>query len=124
MGVRAKDPGESERRSLIERMGFRSDPIFFGPKGANFRLVSLCKRTCGTTVRESRQMAVMKMTGATSDGEVDWHSVNWAVAHQTVRRLQMRIAKATREKRWGKVKTAMAFDPLVLRKSYRRETCY
>src|ERR1700684_616588 len=50
-------------------------------------------------------MAVMQMTGATSDGEVDWHSVNWAVAHQTVRRLQMRIAKATREKRWGKVKT-------------------
>jgi RNA-directed DNA polymerase len=50
-------------------------------------------------------MAVMKMTGATSDGEVDWHSINWAVAHQTVRRLQMRIAKATREKRWGKVKT-------------------
>jgi RNA-directed DNA polymerase len=47
----------------------------------------------------------MKMTGATSDGEADWHSVNWAMAHQTVRRLQVRIAKATREKRWGKVKT-------------------
>jgi RNA-directed DNA polymerase len=49
-------------------------------------------------------MTVMKMTGAASGGEVDWHSINWAQAHQTVRRLQMRIAKAVKERRWGKVK--------------------
>jgi RNA-directed DNA polymerase len=44
------------------------------------------------------------MTGAASGGEVDWHGVDWAKAHNTARRLQMRIAKATRERRWGKVK--------------------
>lgn len=49
-------------------------------------------------------MTVMTMTGAASDGEIDWHSIDWAQAHRTVRRLQRRIAKATREGRWGKVK--------------------
>lgn len=42
--------------------------------------------------------------GAASGCEVDWHGIDWARSHQTVRRLQMRIAKAVREGRWGKVK--------------------
>ena len=49
-------------------------------------------------------MTVMTMTGAASDGKVDWHNIDWPQVHRTVRRLQMRIAKATREGRWGKVK--------------------
>jgi len=48
-------------------------------------------------------MAVMKMTGAASDHVIAWRSIDWADAHQTVRRLQMRIAKAVREGRWGRV---------------------
>ena len=51
-------------------------------------------------------MTVMSMTGAASGGEIDWHSIDWAQAHRTVRRLQRRIAKATREGRWGKVKAS------------------
>jgi RNA-directed DNA polymerase len=46
----------------------------------------------------------MQMVGAASGREVSWHSIDWAKAHRTVRRLQMRIAKAVREGRWGKVK--------------------
>ena len=34
----------------------------------------------------------------------DWGAINWRAHEQNVRRLQMRIAKATREERWGKVK--------------------
>src|SRR4029077_12425861 len=49
-------------------------------------------------------MTVITMTGAASSREVNWRSIDWAKAHQTVRRLQMRIAKAVRERRWGKVK--------------------
>ena len=48
-------------------------------------------------------MTVMTMTGAASGGEIDWHSIDWVQVHRTVRRLQIRIAKATRERRWGKV---------------------
>lgn len=49
-------------------------------------------------------MAGMTMAGAASDG-VDWHSIDWGQAQQTVRRLQMRIAKAVKAGRWGKVKS-------------------
>lgn len=49
-------------------------------------------------------MIAMQMVGAASGCEVPWHSIDWAKAHQTVRRLQMRMAKAARERRWGKVK--------------------
>jgi RNA-directed DNA polymerase len=50
-------------------------------------------------------MTTMKMVGAASGCAVSWHGIDWAKAHQTVRGLQMRIAKAVGEKRWGKVKT-------------------
>ena len=42
--------------------------------------------------------------GAVSREEVDWDSIDWNAAHQNVCRLQMRIVKATKEKKWGKVK--------------------
>lgn len=35
---------------------------------------------------------------------IHWDTINWQTIEQQVLRLQMRIAKATREKRWGKVK--------------------
>jgi RNA-directed DNA polymerase len=37
----------------------------------------------------------------TWDGK--WHSIDWAKCHLEVRKLQVRIAKATREGRWRKV---------------------
>ncbi|MFA7175431.1 MAG: group II intron reverse transcriptase/maturase, partial [Kiritimatiellia bacterium] len=49
-------------------------------------------------------MTTMQMVGAASCRGVDWHSIDWAKAHQTTKRLQMRIAKAVREGRWGKAK--------------------
>ena len=45
----------------------------------------------------------MNQVGAISRVD-DWHSTNWQMVNQNVRRLQARIVKATREKRWNKVK--------------------
>ncbi|VBI28628.1 group II intron reverse transcriptase/maturase [Burkholderia pseudomallei] len=42
--------------------------------------------------------------GAPSHEAVAWHQIDWAKCHREVRRLQTRIAKATREGRWSKVK--------------------
>lgn len=36
---------------------------------------------------------------------VDWHQTDWAACHASVRRLQARIVKATKEGRWGRVKS-------------------
>lgn len=49
-------------------------------------------------------MTAAAVAGAASDQIVDWHSIDWANAHQMVRRLQIRIAKAVQQGRWGKVK--------------------
>jgi RNA-directed DNA polymerase len=43
-------------------------------------------------------------TGAASRRVEPWDSVDWPAATKTVRRLQARIVKATREGRWNKVK--------------------
>jgi RNA-directed DNA polymerase len=43
-------------------------------------------------------------TGASFHDVTDWHTMNWQKVNHTVRRLQARIVKATKEKRWGKVK--------------------
>ena len=42
--------------------------------------------------------------GATTDLPLDWHQINWRHAERTVRRLQTRIAQATQEGKWNKVK--------------------
>jgi RNA-directed DNA polymerase len=48
-------------------------------------------------------MTAASSAGAASHGGVDWHAIDWPKAHQTVRRLQARIVKATQAGRWGKV---------------------
>ena len=41
--------------------------------------------------------------GASFHGVTDWHDIDWKSVSHNVRRLQARIVKATKEKRWGKV---------------------
>jgi RNA-directed DNA polymerase len=42
---------------------------------------------------------------AVSRSEIDWHAINWQKVYQTVRRLQVRIVKATQEGKWRKVRS-------------------
>lgn len=47
---------------------------------------------------EKQMMVVTQTTGASSNRDVlQWHNIDWARAHKTVRRLQVRIAKAARD---------------------------
>jgi len=43
------------------------------------------------------------LIGASST-DLTWDAIDWQTVEKSVRRLQMRIAKATKERRWGKVK--------------------
>lgn len=43
-------------------------------------------------------------TGAVSHLPADWFALDWHQAHRNVKRLQVRIVKATQQERWGKVK--------------------
>ena len=49
-------------------------------------------------------MTVEQSTGAVSRETESWHAIDWQKANRNVRRLQVRIVKATKESRWGKVK--------------------
>lgn len=50
-------------------------------------------------------MTVAQTTGAVSHNVGGWHAIDWQKAHTHVRRLQVRIVKATQEGRWNKVKS-------------------
>ena len=43
-------------------------------------------------------------SGAFSDADVDWDSIQWDKVYQNVRRLQARMVQALQAQRWGKVK--------------------
>ncbi len=46
-----------------------------------------------------------KKSGAITDANKEWQTINWEAAEKSVQRLQMRIVKAVQNKRWGKVKS-------------------
>ena len=47
----------------------------------------------------------IEATGCALPTGIEWHSINWVKCHETVKRLQARIVKATQEGKWGKVKS-------------------
>ncbi len=49
-------------------------------------------------------MAELEPAGAVSHKPEGWHDIDWRAVQESVRRLQARIVKATKEGRWGKVK--------------------
>ena len=55
-------------------------------------------------IQGEKQMVISKEISASSDGD-QWQSIDWKSVEVHVLKLQMRIAKATREKKYGKVKS-------------------
>jgi len=64
----------------------------------------LIAREFGEPLKMGKRKTVAT-TGAPVDDAGKWHSINWKAAEKHVRRLQMRIAKAVKEKKWGKVRS-------------------
>src|ERR1700730_7388888 len=54
-------------------------------------------------MRQSK-MTTAKTVGAVSSEAAKWYAIDWQVIHRNVRRLQVRIAQATKVGRWGKVR--------------------
>ncbi|MEJ2446059.1 MAG: group II intron reverse transcriptase/maturase [Exilibacterium sp.] len=64
----------------------------------------LVARESGEPLRTGK-LETAYSAGAPVNETEPWHTVDWNAAVKHVKRLQMRIAKAVQEKRWGKVKT-------------------
>ena len=52
-------------------------------------------------------MTAVVTAGATSDGVMSWHAIDWQNAHRTVCRLQARIVKACQDIQVGKLRPVM-----------------
>ena len=48
-------------------------------------------------------MTTAQAVGAASSEAAEWYAIDWQTIHRNVRRLQVRIVKAVKEGRWGKV---------------------
>jgi RNA-directed DNA polymerase len=49
-------------------------------------------------------MTTAQAVGAVSSEAAEWYAIDWQAIHRNVRRLQVRIVKAVKERRWGKVR--------------------
>src|SRR6516162_3615707 len=49
-------------------------------------------------------LTTAQAVGAVSSEAAQWYAIDWQANHRNVRRLQVRIAQATKESRWGKVR--------------------
>src|SRR6266853_484856 len=49
-------------------------------------------------------MTTAQAVGAVSSEAAQWYAIDWQAIHRNVRRLQVRIAQATKESRWGQVR--------------------
>jgi RNA-directed DNA polymerase len=72
-------------------------------KRAHFPEV-LHARERGKSAHEAKQMTTAKTVGAVSSEATEWHAIDWQAIQRNVRRLQVRIAQATKVGRWGKVR--------------------
>ena len=106
MGRRVEEEGESECRSVIDRI--RVEPpgdITLPEKGQTSLWSSVTREPWPTdSGRQADMSAAEMLAGAAPDVAPDWHSINWKTVYRNVRRLQARIVKAVREGRWNKVK--------------------
>jgi hypothetical protein len=59
--------------------------------------------------QEASKMRSVKADSAASRAVQDWDRINWPIVHRRARRLQTRIAKATRDQNWRRVKALQRF---------------
>ena len=104
MALRGEDEGRSECRSVMEQIGVEPSGNITSRESGPTSLASFFTKESGKPTREARQMTAESSVGAVSGAGVNWHAIDWQKVNRNVRRLQVRIVKATKAGRWGKVK--------------------
>jgi len=106
MRMRAEEIGESECHPVIGWIWVEAKSNITQPEKEQTSDGSFLTKKLEEPRKEEKQMNAENNTFAcaSSDGEMQWHQIDWSQAHRNVRRLQARIVKATKEGRWGKVK--------------------
>jgi len=58
---------------------------------------------------DDKNLLVRRPASASSAELIAWHGIDWAKVTGNVRNLQIRIAKATKERNWRRVKALQRF---------------
>jgi RNA-directed DNA polymerase len=105
-GMRAEEIGKSECRPVMGWIRVAAQAYITRPEKGQTSDGSFLTRKLEEPRKEEKQMNAKNknLACASSDGEMQWHQIDWSQAHRNVRRLQARIVKATKQGRWGKVK--------------------
>src|SRR5204862_1297111 len=105
-----REDGKSESNPAMGLIGVAEVSNITPRESGQTSIWSFITRKFDKPRKETKQMTAStpaqtgKDAGAVSHAEVNWDSIDWSTANKNVRRLQMRIVKATKEKRWNKVK--------------------
>ena len=99
MAMQVEEGGKSESCPVMRQIGIEPKATSPVRKRADFRLVSHCKETEANLLEKEEAEYRIKKLSAVSSGklEMGWHQDQLVQTHQHVKRLQLRIAKATRE---------------------------
>jgi RNA-directed DNA polymerase len=109
--MRAKERGKSKCHPVMGWIGIATSSY---AKARRLPQGMRMTRKPDQTTMEEKQMTAEPPTseqtdkdaaGASFHGVDDWHAIDWQKVNHNVCRLQARIVKATKEKRWGKVKS-------------------
>ena len=103
--VWVQERGKSEGSSVMEGIGVEQTRKITPRESGQTSTRSPLTREHGKPIKEAKQMMVEQTGAASHDIVAGWHDIDWKAVHRNVRRLQARIVKATKEGRWGKVKT-------------------
>lgn len=99
--MRVKDCGESECPLVMRRIEVQTSPHV---KTGRLPQDNSLLKECGTFVMKKQQMGGVKTKCASSTRNASgWNSIDWNRCERKVRKLQVRIAKAQKEKRYNKV---------------------
>ena len=105
MEVRVEEDGESQRRSVMGRIGVEPARNITPRESVPTSIGSFLTRKPVLLTQETKQMtAVATPTGAVSHTPTDWNATHWHKVTRNVRWLQARIVKATQAGRFNKVK--------------------
>ena len=104
MGLWVKDDGKSECLVVMTKIGLGIPTRDIQPERVQTSVRSLVARESVEFLRKGKQMNINQTMCAPFNHQVEWHSIDWARCYKRIRKLQVRIAKAFREGKYGKAK--------------------